>query len=75
MCNNYLPIEKGRWLGTARNQRFCHLCATPSQQVSVMNSIIFLNAHLSQRKEILILRQCRHPNMLLLRKLMFTLNK
>ena len=26
MCNNYLPIEKGRWLGIARNDRKCTLC-------------------------------------------------
>ena len=26
LCNNYLPIEKGRWLGLYRNERKCHLC-------------------------------------------------
>jgi len=26
LCNNYLPIEKGRWLGFERNDRKCQLC-------------------------------------------------
>jgi len=70
-------VEQGRWLGTARNQRFCHLCATPSQQ-SVGDEFRFIfkcSLFETQRKEILILRQCRNPNMLLFRKLMSTLNK
>ena len=26
LCNNHLPIEKGRWLGLDRNARKCNLC-------------------------------------------------
>lgn len=26
LCNNHLPIEKGRWLGIDRNDRKCNLC-------------------------------------------------
>ncbi|KAL4233948.1 hypothetical protein ACF0H5_005603 [Mactra antiquata] len=26
LCNNYLPVEKGRWIGLDRNDRKCFLC-------------------------------------------------
>ena len=30
LCNNYLPLEKGSWLGISRNERVCNLCNTNS---------------------------------------------
>ena len=30
LCNNYLPVEKGSWLGISRNERMCNLCNTNS---------------------------------------------
>ena len=30
LCNNYLPVEKGSWLGISRNESICNLCNTNS---------------------------------------------
>ena len=74
MCNNVLPIEKGRWLRQDINNRKCTLCNT--NEVGDECHYIFKCPFSTQhRNSILPTRLCRNPNMYTVQNLMNAVNK
>ena len=71
MCNNVLPIEKGRWLRHDINKRKCTLCNT--NEVGEECHYIFKCPLFTEDRQ--PTRLCRNPNMYTVHHLMNTVNK
>jgi len=74
MCNNVLPIEKGRWKRQDINNRNCTLCNT-NEVGDECHYISKCPLFTEDRNSILPTRLCRNPNKYTVQNLMNTVNK
>lgn len=69
LCNNHLPIEKGRWLGIPRNERVCKLC--DKNQLGDEFHYLFSCPHFQEARNKYIGHvNCINPNMYTLKYVM-----
>ena len=68
-CNHYLPIEKGRWANTPRDQRKCRLCQTDGLG-DEFHYLLECPALQIERRLMLPNYTVRHPNIIKFNKIM-----
>ncbi|XP_067660315.1 uncharacterized protein [Haliotis asinina] len=60
--NHRLPIETGRWYGTERCNRTCHLCASSTSVCDELHFLLYCPALNTFRHQFLPQYFCKHPS-------------